>query len=330
MNSAWGEMQQGERFLHPRIVAIDVARGGALAGMALYHLSWDFAYFHLAPADLPTLPPMRLLSHSVAGTFLLLAGISQALAHQGGFRPRAFWRRLAILGGAAALVSVATSVFAPREAIYFGILHCIAVASLLGGALLSLPVWITFVLSALAFTAPLWVAGSIFDAPALFWLGLGATPSTLDWRPLLPWSGFVLLGLALARWLGPHLTASPFADWRPNAAAARGLAWAGRHSLAIYLIHQPILFALLFAATSATGYSAHEEAREFSRTCQRECVAGGGSPELCVAACECVVKGLQEAGIARVIAHGDFNDSEHKKFSQIVRGCYAGQRPNRL
>jgi uncharacterized membrane protein len=326
-----GAMDQSETSPNARTAAVDVARGAALVGMAIYHLSWDFAYFHLAPTDLSTVPPMRLLSHSVAGAFLLLAGISLALAHQGGFRRRAFWRRLGIVAGAAALVSAATYAFAPREAIFFGILHCIAVASLVGATLLSLPVWIALALSALVFAAPLWIASPLFDAPGLVWLGLGATPPpTLDWRPLLPWSGFVFLGLALARWSAPRLAVSSFSHWRPTRNVARGLAWAGRHSLAIYLVHQPILFALLFAATSLTGYRAREEAREFTRTCQRECVAGGASPELCVAACGCVVKGLQEAGIAHVIAHGAIDEFEHKKFSAIVRGCYAGQGVNRL
>ena len=119
-------MQPDAKETGPRIAAIDVGRGVALAGMALYHLSWDCAYFGLAPAEFPLTPPMRLFSHAVAGAFLLLAGVSLALAHPHGLRPRAFWRRLGWVGGAAALVTAASLAFAPEQAILFGILHCIA------------------------------------------------------------------------------------------------------------------------------------------------------------------------------------------------------------
>ena len=67
-----------------RIDAVDCARGVALIGMAAYHLSWDLADFRLASPMLPFTPPMRLLSHVVASAFLLLVGVSLALAHRKG------------------------------------------------------------------------------------------------------------------------------------------------------------------------------------------------------------------------------------------------------
>ena len=45
-----------------RIVAIDVARGVALIGMAAYHFTWDLANFGLVAPETPFAPPMRLLS----------------------------------------------------------------------------------------------------------------------------------------------------------------------------------------------------------------------------------------------------------------------------
>ncbi|WP_158815272.1 DUF1624 domain-containing protein [Methylocapsa sp. S129] len=325
IDSARGEMEQGEIASGPRIVAIDVGRGAALIGMAIYHLSWDFAHFHLAPPDFPVTPPMRLFSHAVAGAFLVLAGASLALAHRNEMRPAAFWRRLAIVGGAAALVSGASYVFAPQQAIFFGILHCIAVASLLAAPLLRLPVWIALALSVIVFAAPLLIASPAFNPPALVWLGLGTIPpQTLDWRPLMPWSGGVFLGLALTRLNIQRLIASPLARWRPAAVPGRALAWAGRHSLAIYLTHQPILFAILLAFTSLTGAGAGWEAAEFAKVCQRECVAGGGEPEVCAPACACVVKGLQEEGLSSAIARDSLDDAQREHYSRIVQSCSTG------
>ena len=88
-----------------RVDAVDCARGLALIGMGVYHLSWDLADFRLISPLLPFTAPMRLLSHSVASVFLALVGVSLALAHRDGLNVRAFWRRLAIVAGAAALVT---------------------------------------------------------------------------------------------------------------------------------------------------------------------------------------------------------------------------------
>ena len=114
-----------------RVDAVDCARGVALIGMMVFHLCWVLANFHLVPDYLPFTTPMRLLSQSVASAFLALVGVSLALAHRNGLNLRAFLRRLMMIGAAAALVTAATSVLFPGEGIFFGILHCIAAASLI-------------------------------------------------------------------------------------------------------------------------------------------------------------------------------------------------------
>ena len=315
-------MKQEDKSPAARLAVVDLARGAALIGMAFYHLSWDFAYFHLIPPEIPSTAPMRLYSHAVAAAFLLLAGASLALAHPGAVRWRAYWRRLAIVGGAAALLTAATLFFDPEDAILFGILHCIAAASLLSAPLLLAPPAFAFVASGLAFAAPIFFASPFFNTPALDWIGLETVlPRTLDWRPLLPWAGFVFLGLGAMRLCRPALLASPIAQWSPEGRLARALAWAGRRSLPIYLIHQPILFALLFAATEVTGFSAAWEMEQFSKLCQRECVAGGGEPQTCVRPCQCVIDGLREAGLSRAMGRGAVSDEQRKEYTRIVQFC---------
>jgi uncharacterized membrane protein len=142
----------------------------------------------------------------------------------------------------------------------------------------------------------------------------------------MPWAGVVLIAMALTRMNLQRLVASPLAQWRPAAADARALAWAGRHSLAIYLIHQPVLFAILFGAMSLTGASTRFEAAQFAQVCQRECVEGGGAAETCAAACGCVLRGMQEAGLSRAIARDSLDAAQNEQYSRVVRSCAV--RPN--
>jgi uncharacterized membrane protein len=282
-----------------RIDAVDCARGLALIGMAVYHLSWDLADFRFASPMLPFTPQMRLLSHTVASVFLALVGVSLALAHHKGLNLRAFWRRLAIVAGAAALVTAGSFVFAPSEPITFGILHCIAAASLIAAPFVTAPAWVSLAMGFGAIAAPVLIRSPLFDPPWLLWLGLGdALPNTLDWRPLLPWAGVVFLGLGVARLPGV-LTWLKRADrWRTNSAPARAIAFAGRHSLPIYLVHQPVLIGLLSVLTAWGPLAPKADRNAFLASCQHACVAQGRAAEECETGCRCVADAVEHSGDA--------------------------------
>jgi uncharacterized membrane protein len=295
---AGGDDSPGER--PGRIDAVDCARGLALVGMAVYHFGWDLADFRLASPMLPFTPQMRLLAHSVASVFLALVGVSLALAHRNGLNLRAFWRRLAIVAGAAALVTGGSFIFAPSEPITFGILHCIAVASLLAGPFVSAPAWASLAVGLAAIAAPLLGRSTLFDPPWLLWVGLGeALPNTLDWRPLLPWAGVVFLGLGVTRLPGVLTWLKQPNRWRAKSAPARAIGFAGRHSLPVYLLHQPILLGLLWVMTT-WGPLADRSA--FLASCQRACVAQGRPEDECETGCECVADTVDRSGDADRLA----------------------------
>ena len=288
-----------------RVDAIDCARGLALIGMAIYHLSWDLADFRLAPPMLPFTPQMRLLSHIVASAFLVLVGVSLALAHRNGLNVRAFWRRLAIVAGAAALVTAGSFAFAPSEPITFGILHCIAVASLVAGPFVTAPVWVSLAVGIAAIAAPFFIRSTLFDPSWLLWLGLGeALPNTLDWRPLLPWAGVVFLGLGAARLPGVLTRLKRPDRWRAGSAPVpvRWLCFAGRHSLPIYLIHQPILIGLLAAVTAWGPLAPRSDRSAFLASCQRACIAEGRPEAECETGCRCVADAVDQSGDADRLA----------------------------
>ena len=305
-----------------RIPALDVARGAALLGMFVYHLSWDFAALGLGPAGLPFSPPMRAFSHLVGGSFLLLAGVSLGQAHRGGFNRAGFLKRLAMVGGAAALVSLVTGFGAPDTPILFGILHCIAAASVLALPFLFLPGWAALAAGAAAVGAPFLFAADSFNSAALLWLGLGTRePSTLDWRPLLPWAGIALIGLGLAKLAPAGLFGSFLALWRPAAAPGRVLAFGGRHSLAVYLIHQPIFFGALYLVAQATGAPERQAAEAYLASCRPACVEAGGELGVCAKACACVVIRARDAGLAGALGSRAVSAAQREKVGAIVEAC---------
>jgi uncharacterized membrane protein len=300
-----------------RFDVVDIARGAALVAMAVYHFTWDLAYFGVVAPQTPFTPPMRAASLIIGSAFLALAGLSLALAHPAGFRAQPFFRRLLRIGAAAALVSVATYLIAPKTPILFGILDCLFVASLLAAPTLVTPrPWPALALGVALIAPPLLIRSPAFNAPWLVWLGLGTQdPATLDWRPLMPWGGVLLLGLGLAR------LAPPLPDWRARLAPLRGLAFAGRHSLAVYLIHQPILIGLLYAALQLTGYSDRLSAESYARTCRPACVEAGGEIEACERACACVVRDASSVGLAGRLSARSLAAAERERLGKIVDAC---------
>jgi uncharacterized membrane protein len=234
-----------------RIPALDIARSAALVAMVVFHFTFDLELFgHLAPGT-TTLPgPWRALAVATAGSFLFLAGVSLWLAHGQGIRWRAFWRRFAIIAAAALAVSVGTYVAFPDAFVFFGILHSIALCSLFGLAALRLPPLLTLALAVVVFYAPDFARSAAFDAPWFWWTGLQTVPlRSVDYEPVFPWFTPVLAGIALAKWAEAAGLWSRLAVEGEPGRAARLMSWPGRHSLVIYLVHQPILIALVWSAT---------------------------------------------------------------------------------
>lgn len=225
-----------------RIAAVDVLRGVALCLMIVYHFSFDLNWFGFIRADFDHDPFWLGFRGVIVSAFMLLVGVSLLLARRAGFTPRQFWRRIALIGFSAILVSVASYLTFPQTFITFGILHSIAVSSVLAWPATRFP------RAALLAGAIIAVVGNVvalplFDTPWLQWLGLMThKPPTEDYVPLLPWLGVIMIGIGVGHWLSvrrfaPLLPLSRFAP--------RWVVWLGRHSLLVYMLHQPVLVGLL-------------------------------------------------------------------------------------
>jgi uncharacterized membrane protein len=227
-----------------RIPLFDILRGVAIVLMASYHFCFDLNYDGFAQFDFHH-DPFWLGSRTlILSLFLGLAGISLVLATAQGFNPRRFFRRLAWLAACAVTVSLASRMLFPDSWIFFGVLHFFFVASLLGLAFVRL-YWANLGLGSLLVLAGV-MQHPFFDQPWLQWVGLMThKPITEDYVPLLPWFGVVLIGMFLGKLFLRSSWDKRLPDWCGDHISARVLALAGRHSLLIYMAHQPVLLGLL-------------------------------------------------------------------------------------
>src|SRR5690606_8834360 len=113
-----------------------------------------------------------------------------------GVRWRPFWRRWLMVAASAALITIATWFATPQDFIFFGILHQIALASLIGLAFLRLPAWLALIAAAAFIYVGNTMRSGIFNPPFLWWVGLSSfIPRANDYVPLFPWFGAVLAGI---------------------------------------------------------------------------------------------------------------------------------------
>ena len=302
---------------------IDAARATALAAMASYHTLWNLGYLRLTAENYALTGAGHLAAEMIAGSFLTLVGVGLVLMNGRGIRPRATALRLARIGGAALLVTLGTWIAFPDAYVFFGVLHCIAVSSVLGLPFVFLPVPVTALAAALVLAAPHVVHAAFLDAPALSFLGLGTViPRTNDYVPLFPWFGLVLAGIVLGRIGVPRLAASRVGAWAPRTAFGRVATFAGRQSLAIYLIHQPVLLGLLTAVVYVTGPNPHAGLRAFRADYVTICTRTGGETPLCRIAARCTSEALLREDLFREDGR-PFSAPERLRAQALSQGCYA-------
>ncbi len=240
--SAATETQAGPA-VPSRYIFIDVWRGLAIIGVVIYHFGWDLTFFGFIPSSFMFSGPVTLFARALAGSFMFLAGVSLVLAHCRRTRWRKFLKRLAKLVAAAAAISGITYFLFPEEFIYFGILHAIALASLLGLAFLRLPTSLVFLASLVVLAAPFLLETSAFDPRAIAWIGFAADPPIAnDFVPVFPWFGVTLAGIAFAQFFVAKQGMRNAMPQTTGRFSIKSLTWAGQRTLPIYLLHQPLLF----------------------------------------------------------------------------------------
>ena len=232
-----------------RFQPVDIMRGLAIILMVAYHFSFDLNYFGLASFDFYEDRFWLNARTVILSMFLLLVGVSLVIATRDGVNWPAFTKRLAMLVLCAALISGASYIMFAERMIFFGALHVIAVASVLGLLFIRL-CWLNAIFGVSAVLPGVFYSNARFDQPLLQWVGLMTfKPTTEDYVPLLPWFGVVLFGLFIGKLLLTSQLLSSVSGWQGRGFLSRSLALAGRHSLLVYMLHQPLLLGLLWLVT---------------------------------------------------------------------------------
>ncbi|MBR4867848.1 MAG: DUF1624 domain-containing protein [Clostridia bacterium] len=222
-----------------RIFELDAMRGVCILGMIGVHVWMNYCDFFM-DSEYPAF--LQFFFDWGGIVFVLLSGIALTLGHHP-------VKRGSIVLGAGILCTLVTLIFNQFFGIipiWFGILHCLGVCMLLAPLLNKLPTWLLPLIGLLFIGVGLWMENIRVENPYLFPLGLITKEFTSgDYFPLLPNLGWFMAGMAIGhtfyknkKTLLPQINANLF--------PIRALCFLGRHTLWIYLIHQPLLFGIFY------------------------------------------------------------------------------------
>lgn len=234
---------------YKRLVGIDALRGLAIVLMIIYHFCYDLTYFQLAKFDFYRDPFWLNFRDFIVGSFVFIVGVSFSLATQEKINWPSYKKRLLVITGCALAISLLTYFMFPGRTIFFGILHFIALASVLA-LLFRKFFWINLFTGIGILIVSNTIRLPVFNNDWLVWIGFYTQkPATEDFVPIFPWFGIVLIGMFVGKYLLRKPVLVNVASKFPKEKQFNWLLLAGRNSLLIYMIHQPILMSLIFFVT---------------------------------------------------------------------------------
>jgi len=240
-----------------RFWEIDFLRGSAVVMMVVFHAVFDLAYLGILDIRV-SFGPWRFLAICTATLFLFLVGLSLTIssARAGDELDRRAFRLKFIRRGVGIfmlglLITLVTLLLVPGAPVLFGILHLIGVSVML--APLYLPYKKANLVAGLALLAAGAAVRTVTGPEYLLWLGIHpAAFSSLDYTPLVPWLGVVLMGVFTGKVLYPR-GRRKFNIPDISFLGRREICFLGRHSLIIYLVHQPVILLVIFLVWGLPG-----------------------------------------------------------------------------
>ncbi len=234
-----------------RIFFLDEMRGLALIGMIIYHAAYDlYALFGL-DFDFYS-PGWDTLQMAICCTFIFIAGISSRLTKNA-------LKHGLVVFGCGMLMTIGTYFFMRSQTIWFGILHFIGISIIIyhifrksvkkTNALLGMVLAFAVFLCLYGLPSGSILFGNVDVPSGLYfskYLGVIGLPGrgfrSADYFPLLPWFFLFLSGCFAGKWFKerkvPDFMMNRHSDF---------LCKIGSNTLAIYVIHQPVIYGVLYA-----------------------------------------------------------------------------------
>jgi uncharacterized membrane protein len=238
-----------------RFIELDIIRGIAIALMIFLHLLWDLDYFGIVPLN----HQIYQFQEVVPLVFFLLVGICLVVGKNKNLsktpqEQKKYDRHLALRGlkifGFGMAITIATIIFMPDRPIIFGVLHFIGLSIILSIPFIKLKSY-NILFASLMLLAGIIIGKYPIENPTVFHLVIGLHQAniwsyTIDYFPLLPWFGVTLIGIVAGDILYKDNKRRFYLPDLPKYKPFTTLSWVGKHSLVIYLLHQPVIAGMLF------------------------------------------------------------------------------------
>jgi len=242
-----------DRNLQQRFWEIDFLRGIAIIMMVLYHLLYNLHYFAHYNVNVYS-GFWMYFARTTATIFIFLVGVSLSISfsktkkiHKD--RNKLFTkylRRGLKIFSWGLIITLVTRIFLGKAFVIFGILHLIGISIILAYPFLKFR-YLNLSIGLFCILLGAYLRGFTFDFFWLSWLGFRpAQFYSVDYFPLLPWFGVVLIGIFIG-----NLVYSDYSRRFQLAdisffSGIKVFCFLGKHSLLIYLLHQPLIIAILF------------------------------------------------------------------------------------
>ena len=251
---------------------LDNLRGLTFISMVLFHTMWDLVYIFGVDAPWFHTQAAYVWQQSILYCFVLISGFCWGLGHHP-------LKRGLIVFGCGLVVTAVTFVAMPDDPAIYGVLSLLGTSMLLmivlEKALKHVPAAAGFALSLVLFVllrgVPYGYLGfdglPLVELPDALYANIvtaafGFQPASgfvsSDYVPLIPWLVLFICGYFLMRLLQKPAPATNMQDTsgRPELRLPAIGPWPlvsliGRHSLIIYMLHQPVIYGVLMALSAA-------------------------------------------------------------------------------